>query len=60
MTGCLFAKIVNKLEEYDEFVRAGKIVNMPTLKSQLEAMQSQGNSSKKSQFKKRKKEASFV
>ncbi|XP_071923191.1 uncharacterized protein [Coffea arabica] len=28
MTGCSFAAIVNKLEEYDDFVRAGKIVNL--------------------------------
>ncbi|XP_027155279.1 uncharacterized protein LOC113755474 [Coffea eugenioides] len=33
MTGCSFAEIVNKLEEYDEFLRAGKIVNVSALKS---------------------------
>nr|XP_027067841.1 uncharacterized protein LOC113693512 [Coffea arabica] len=60
MTRCSFAEIVNKLEEYDEFMRAGKIVNVSALKSQLEAMQSQSNSSKKSQFKKKDEEASFV
>ncbi|XP_071909694.1 uncharacterized protein [Coffea arabica] len=60
MTGCSFAEIVNKLEEYDEFMRAGKIVNVSALKSQLKAMQSQNSSSKKSQFKKKDEEASFV
>ncbi|XP_071920618.1 uncharacterized protein [Coffea arabica] len=60
MTGCSFAEIVNKLEKYDEFIRAGKIVNVSVLKSQLEAMQSQSSSSKKSQFKKKDEEISFV
>nr|XP_027086631.1 uncharacterized protein LOC113708367 [Coffea arabica] len=60
MTGCSFAEIVNKLEEYEEFMRAGKIVNVSALKSQLDAMQSQGSNSKKSLFKKREEEASFV
>ncbi|XP_027169340.1 uncharacterized protein LOC113769052 [Coffea eugenioides] len=60
MTGCSFAEIVNKLEEYDEFMRVGKIVNVLALKSQLEAMQSQSSSNKKSQFKKKDEEASFV
>ncbi|XP_027095994.1 uncharacterized protein [Coffea arabica] len=60
ITGCSFAEIVNKLEEYDEFVRAGKMVNVSSLKSQLEAMQSQSSSSKKSQFKKKDEKASFV
>nr|XP_027122911.1 uncharacterized protein LOC113739775 [Coffea arabica] len=46
--------------EYDEFIRAGKIVNVSALKSQLEAMQSQSGSSKKAQFKKKDEEASFV
>ncbi|XP_071939928.1 uncharacterized protein [Coffea arabica] len=59
MTRCSFAEIVNKLEEYDKFMRAGKIVNVSALKSQLEAMQSQSSSSKKSQFKKKDEEASF-
>ena len=52
MTGCLFAVIVNKLEEFDEFIKAGKIVNVSTLKMQLEALQAQNNSGKKPQFKK--------
>ncbi|XP_071905667.1 uncharacterized protein [Coffea arabica] len=60
MTRCSFAEIINKLEEYDEFVRAGKIVNVSALKSQLEPMQNQGSSSKKSQFKKGEEETSFV
>ncbi|XP_027158349.1 uncharacterized protein LOC113759967 [Coffea eugenioides] len=60
MTGCSVTEIVNKLEEYDEFVRAGKIVNVSALKSQLEAMQNQSSSSKKSQFKEKDEEASFV
>ena len=60
MTGCSFAEIVNKLEEYDEFVRAKKIVNVSALKSQLEAMQNQGSSNKKTQFKKKEEETSFV
>ncbi|XP_027155289.1 uncharacterized protein LOC113755486 [Coffea eugenioides] len=60
MIECSFAEIINKLEEYDEFVRAGKIVNLSVLKSQLEAMQNQGSSSKKSQFKKKEEETSFV
>ncbi|XP_071940821.1 uncharacterized protein [Coffea arabica] len=60
MTGCSFAEIVNKLEEYDEFIKAGKIVNVSALKSQVEAMQSQDSNNKKSQFKKREEEASFV
>ncbi|XP_071916224.1 uncharacterized protein [Coffea arabica] len=41
MTGYSFAAIVNKLEEYDDFVRVGKIVNVSALKSQLEALQGQ-------------------
>ncbi|XP_071918981.1 uncharacterized protein [Coffea arabica] len=44
MTGCSFAEIVNKLEEFDEFVKAGKIVNVSTLKMQLEALQGQNDS----------------
>ncbi|XP_027167353.1 uncharacterized protein LOC113767449 [Coffea eugenioides] len=60
MTGCSFAENVNKLEEYDEFVRARKIVNVSALKSQLEAMQNQDGSSKKSQFEKKEEETSFV
>ncbi|XP_071912336.1 uncharacterized protein [Coffea arabica] len=57
MTGCTFTAIVNKLEEYDDFVRAGKIVNVSALKSQVEALQGQGNSGKKPQFKKKEGEA---
>ncbi|XP_071933811.1 uncharacterized protein [Coffea arabica] len=56
MTGCTFAAIVNKLEEYDDFVRAGKIVNVSALKSQVEALQEQGSSGKKPQFKKKEGE----
>ena len=47
MTGYLFAAIVNKLKESDEFVKAEKIVNVSTLKMQLEALQDQNNSGKK-------------
>ncbi|XP_027171636.1 uncharacterized protein LOC113771226 [Coffea eugenioides] len=60
MTGCSFAEIVNKLEEFDEFVKAGKIVNVSTLKMQLEALQGQNNSGKKSQFKGKEEETAFV
>ncbi|XP_071916235.1 uncharacterized protein [Coffea arabica] len=56
MTGCSFAAIVNKLEEYDDFVRVGKIVNVSVLKSQVEALQGQGSSGKKPQFKKKERE----
>ncbi|XP_027109376.1 uncharacterized protein [Coffea arabica] len=60
MTGCSFAEIVNKLEEYDEFVRAGKIVNVSALKSQLEALQNPSSSSKMPQFKKKDGEVALV
>ncbi|XP_027067603.2 uncharacterized protein [Coffea arabica] len=60
MTGCSFAEMVNKLEEFDEFVKAGKIVNVSTLKMQLEALQGQNNSEKKSQFKGKERETAFV
>ena len=60
MTRCSFAAIVNKLEEFDEFVRAGKIVNVSTLKMQLEALQDQSGSGKKPQFNKKKGENAFV
>ncbi|XP_071900974.1 uncharacterized protein [Coffea arabica] len=43
MTACSFAAIVNKLEEYDDFVRSGKIVNVSAIKSQVEALQGQGS-----------------
>ncbi|XP_027170334.1 uncharacterized protein LOC113770147 [Coffea eugenioides] len=36
MTGSSFAAIINKLEEYDEFIKAGKIVNVSALKLQLD------------------------
>ncbi|XP_071925339.1 uncharacterized protein [Coffea arabica] len=60
MTGCSFAAIVNKLEEYDDFVRSGKIVNISALKSQVEALQGQGSSGKKPQFKKKGGDATFI
>ena len=60
MIGCSFATIVNKLEEFDEFVKAGKIVNVSTLKMQLKALQNQTNLEKKPQFKKREGETTFV
>ncbi|XP_071933839.1 uncharacterized protein [Coffea arabica] len=60
MTGCSFAAIVNKLEEFDELVKAGKIVNVSTLKMQLEALQGQNNSGKESQFKEKEGETAFV
>ncbi|XP_027150335.1 uncharacterized protein LOC113777204 [Coffea eugenioides] len=60
MIGCSFAEIVNKLEEFDEFVKGGKIVNVSTLKMQLEALQGQNNSGKKSQFKGKEGETAFV
>ncbi|XP_071921738.1 uncharacterized protein [Coffea arabica] len=50
-------EIINKLEEYDEFIRAKKIVNVLALKSQLEVLQNQNNNSKKPQFKKKEREA---
>ncbi|XP_027100965.2 uncharacterized protein [Coffea arabica] len=60
MTGCSFAAIVNKLEEFDDFVRAGKIVNVSALKSQLDALQGQGSNAKKSPFKKKEGDATFI
>ncbi|XP_071916211.1 uncharacterized protein [Coffea arabica] len=60
MTGCSFAAIVNKLEEYDDFVRAGKIVNVSALKSQVEALQGQGSSGKGPPFKKKEGDVTFV
>nr|XP_027095940.1 uncharacterized protein LOC113715837 [Coffea arabica] len=38
MIGCSFAAIINKLEEYDEYVKARKIVNVSALKLQLDAL----------------------
>ena len=58
MTGSSFADIINKLEEYDEFVRAGKIVNISALKSQVEALQ--GNNAKKPLFKRKEGETALV
>ena len=43
MIGCSFVAIINKLKEYDEYVKAEKIVNVSALKSQLNALQSQNN-----------------
>ncbi|XP_071912181.1 uncharacterized protein [Coffea arabica] len=60
MTGCSFATIVNKLEEFDDFVRAGKIVNVSALKSQLDALQGQGSNVKKPPFKKKEGDATFL
>ncbi|XP_027150326.1 uncharacterized protein LOC113750564 [Coffea eugenioides] len=60
MTGCSFAAIVNKLEEFDDFVRAGKIVNVSALKSQVEALQGRGSSEKKPPFKKKEGDTTFV
>ncbi|XP_071916334.1 uncharacterized protein [Coffea arabica] len=60
MTGCSFAAIVNKLEEFDDFVKAGKIVNVSALKSQLDALQSQGSNGKKQQSKRQEGETAFV
>ncbi|XP_071923122.1 uncharacterized protein [Coffea arabica] len=42
MIGCSFSAIVNKLEEFDEFIKAGKIVNVSMLKMQLEVLQAAG------------------
>ena len=53
MTGISFVAIINKLEKYDEFVKVKKIVNVSTLKLQLESLQNQDNNRKKSQFKKK-------
>nr|XP_027067607.1 uncharacterized protein LOC113693243 [Coffea arabica] len=60
MTGSPFAAIINKLEEYDEFVKAGKIVNVSALKLQLDALQNQNNNGKKPQFKKREGDTAFI
>nr|XP_027093704.1 uncharacterized protein LOC113714104 [Coffea arabica] len=59
MIGCSFAAIINKLEEYDEYVKAGKIVNVSALKSQLDALQGQSNNKREPQLKK-KEETTFV
>ena len=60
LTGCSYTEIVNKLEEYDKFVRTGKIVNVSALKSHLEALQNPNSSSKKPQFKKKEGETAVV
>ncbi|XP_071912359.1 uncharacterized protein [Coffea arabica] len=60
MTGNSFAAIINKLEEYDEFVKAGKIVNVSALKLQLDALQNQSNNGKKPPFKKKEGETAFL
>ncbi|XP_027151968.1 uncharacterized protein LOC113752024 [Coffea eugenioides] len=60
MTGCSFAAIINKLEEYDEYVKAGKIVNVSALKSQLDALQGQSNNRREPQLQKKEEETTFV
>ncbi|XP_027060688.1 uncharacterized protein [Coffea arabica] len=60
MTGSSFAAIINKLEEYDEFVKAGKIVNVSALKLQLDALQNQNNNGKKPPFKKKEGDTAFI
>ncbi|XP_027156545.1 uncharacterized protein LOC113757465 [Coffea eugenioides] len=60
MTGSSFAAIINKLEEYDEFVKVGKIVNVSALKLQLDALQNQSNNEKKPPFKKKEGETAFI
>ncbi|XP_071921845.1 uncharacterized protein [Coffea arabica] len=60
MTGSSFAAIINKLEEYDEFVKAGKIVNVSALKLQLDALQNQNNNGKRPQFKKKEGDTAFI
>nr|XP_027122176.1 uncharacterized protein LOC113739131 [Coffea arabica] len=60
MTGCSFAAIIHKLEEYDEYVKAGKIVNVLALKSQLDALQGQSNNRREPQLKKKEEETTFV
>ncbi|XP_071924823.1 uncharacterized protein [Coffea arabica] len=60
MTGCSFAAIINKLEEYDEYVKAGKIVNVSALKSQLDALQGQSNNRREPQLQKKEEETTFT
>ncbi|XP_027075870.2 uncharacterized protein [Coffea arabica] len=60
MTGSSFAAIINKLEEYDEFVKAGKIVNVSALKLQLDNLQNQNNNGKKLSFKKKEGDTAFI
>ena len=59
MTGCLFAAIVNKLEEFDEFVKVKKIVNLSTLKWKLEAWQKKNNSERKPKSRRKKRKSAF-
>ncbi|XP_027077130.1 uncharacterized protein [Coffea arabica] len=60
MTGSPFAAIINKLKEYDEFVKVGKIVNVSALKLQLDALQNQSSNGKKPPFKKKEGETAFI
>nr|XP_027109278.1 uncharacterized protein LOC113729153 [Coffea arabica]XP_027109284.1 uncharacterized protein LOC113729158 [Coffea arabica] len=60
MTGCSFAAIINKLEEYDEYARAQKIINILALKSQLDALQGHNKIGKEPKFKKNERENAFV
>ncbi|XP_071902731.1 uncharacterized protein [Coffea arabica] len=56
LTGISFAAIIKNLEEYDEFVKVGKIVNVSALILQLDALQNQNNNGKKPPFKKKEGE----
>ncbi|XP_027066541.1 uncharacterized protein [Coffea arabica] len=60
MIWCSFAVIINKLEEYDEYVKAEKIVNVSALKSQLDALQGQSNNGREPQCKKKEEETTFM
>ncbi|XP_027168644.1 uncharacterized protein LOC113768468 [Coffea eugenioides] len=60
MTGSPFAAIINKLEEYDKFVKAWKIVNVSALKLQLDALQNQNSNGKKPPFKKKEGDTAFI
>ncbi|XP_027150237.1 uncharacterized protein LOC113750467 [Coffea eugenioides] len=60
MTESSFTAIINKLEEYDEFVKTRKIVNVSALKLQLDALQNQSNIGKKPQFKKKEGDTAFI
>ncbi|XP_027168552.1 uncharacterized protein LOC113768407 [Coffea eugenioides] len=60
MTGSSFTAIINKLEEYDEFVKTGKIINVSSLKLQLDALQNQNSNGKKPPFKKKQGETTFI
>ena len=54
MTGSSFAAIVNKFEEFGEFVKAGKIINVSARKVRLEALQNQNNPRRNLSSRKRK------